>query len=503
MPDSDVRPTGHGPARPGGGGALHEPAPVGFLTRRRAYPWLVIGTTCLGAFIGQLDASIVQLALPRLGRAFDAPLHVVSWVAVAYSLAFAAALPVFARLAELGGRKTLYMAGFVLFGLFSTLCGLAPDLASLIALRALQGVAGAMLGANSVVILVAAAGPRLRGRAMGIFAGAQAIGVSAGPALGGLVLRGLDWQWIFWMTVPVSVVGALLAWALVPRSAPSGRGGPLDWFGALLLVPALVALLLAITKVTAWGAQSPALIGFAVGAVLLLAGFVWRERHAPSPLIDLALFRAPAFAGGVVTILLSYAMLYGMFLGISFALAYGYGEGPLTAGLRLAIIPIAIGLVAPFSGGLADRWPLATRLAGMALCAAASIGLARLLSGTPESLFWVMAGLALYGVGLGLFIAPSNSLTLAAAPAERSGQAGGMLNLMRAFGTALGVGIASAMLAWRLEVEAGVTRIEQAGGPAVLAAVGELMLLLAVLAAVAALASLPRRGAADPVERPA
>ncbi len=162
---------------------LPEPPPVRALTRLAAYPWLVVCVACLGAFAGQVDASIVQLSLPNLKSAFDSPLNEVSWVSVAYSLSFAAMLPVYARLAEIAGRKLMYILGFALFGLFSALCGFATDLPWLIAFRVLQGVSGALLGANSVVILVAAAGPARRARAMGLFAAAQAIGVSAGSAV--------------------------------------------------------------------------------------------------------------------------------------------------------------------------------------------------------------------------------------------------------------------------------------------------------------------------------
>jgi MFS family permease len=137
---------------------LPEPAPLASLARLSSYPWLVVGTVCVGNFMGQTDASIVQLAMPAFEDAFDAPLSAVSWVAVGYVLAFAVALPAFARLAEIAGRKTLYLAGFVLFGLFSAACALAPSLAGLIALRVLLGIGGAMLGANSVVVLVTAAG---------------------------------------------------------------------------------------------------------------------------------------------------------------------------------------------------------------------------------------------------------------------------------------------------------------------------------------------------------
>src|SRR5208282_6661954 len=150
--------------------------------------------------------------------AFDAPLEAVSWVAVAYVLGFAAALPAFARLAEIAGRKTLYLSGFALFGLFSALCGLAPSLPLLIAFRVLQGISGALAGANSVVILVAAAGPARRGKALGIMAAAQAVGLSLGPTLGGVLLATLGWRSIFWITVPFALLVAALGWLILPKT---------------------------------------------------------------------------------------------------------------------------------------------------------------------------------------------------------------------------------------------------------------------------------------------
>ena len=158
----------------------------------------MVGVTCIGGFIGQLDASIVQLALPRLEREFGANLDAVSWVAIAYLLAFASALPIFARLSETKGRKLLYLAGYALFTLASALCGMVSDLRLLIAFRAIHGVGGALLGANSITILVKAAGPSRLGRAMGLYAAAQAVGISIGPVIGGLILTTLGWRWISW-----------------------------------------------------------------------------------------------------------------------------------------------------------------------------------------------------------------------------------------------------------------------------------------------------------------
>jgi MFS family permease len=197
---------------------------------------------------GQVDASIVQLVLPALETAFDAPLSQVSWVALAYVLAFACALPTFARLAEIAGRKSLYLTGFALFGLWSTLCGLAPDLSSLIAFRLLQGVSGAMLGANSVVILVTAAGPERRSKALGVMAAAQAIGLSLGPAAGGFLIGALGWRWVFWVNVPFAFAAIILAWLIVPKTVNYSTDRRFDILGALILAPALAALLVAISE---------------------------------------------------------------------------------------------------------------------------------------------------------------------------------------------------------------------------------------------------------------
>jgi hypothetical protein len=178
-----------------------------------------------------------------------------------------------------------------------------------------------------------------------------------------------------------------------------------------------------------------------------------------------------------------------MFFAMSFALVRGYHDAPMTAGLRLALVPVALGVVAPFSGAAADARPRQVMLGGMALCVAAVIWLRWSLTGTPDSLLPVMAGLAVYGAGLGLFIAPNNSATLKAAPAERAGQAGGLLNLMRAFGTATGVAGASALLAWRLERATGLhERTIGADETSLLAAAGDVMLLMAAYAMVAAIA---------------
>ena len=271
-------------------------------------------------------------------------------------------------------------------------------------------MSGATLGANSLVILVAAAGPERRGKAVGVMAAAQAVGLGLGPALGGALLAAFGWRAIFWVTVPFALIASALAWVIVPKTKVFAKDARFDALGAALLAPALVALLLAITELPAWGLSAP-LVVTAFAALILLALFVWREAQAPAPLIHLSLFRVPAFSAGAVGVLVSYGLLYGMLFAMSFALVRGYHDPSYAAGLRLTIVPVALGIVAPFSGALADKRPRLVMLGGMVFCGFAALALTRLLTGSPASFPGVMGALAAFGVGLGLYIAPNNSAT--------------------------------------------------------------------------------------------
>ena len=206
--------------------------------------------------------------------------------------------------------------------------------------------------------------------------------------------------------------------------------------------------------------------------------------------------------------LVSYAMLYGMFFAMSFALVRGYHDPAFAAGLRLTVIPVALGFVAPFGGAWADKRPRLIMAGGMMVCLASALALTALLTGTPESLYGVMAALAAFGAGLGLYIAPNNNATIGAAPADKSGVAGGLLNLLRVFGAGVGVAAASTALGWGLHAETGaVARTAHAAEAALLSAVGAVLAMLAIFAAIGAAAALvrgkPKRAAGEPDPRPA
>jgi predicted MFS family arabinose efflux permease len=213
--------------------------------------------------------------------------------------------------------------------------------------------------------------------ALGLFAAAQAIGMSAGPTVGGPVLGTLGWHWVFWVSVPFGLAAAVIGWLVLPRTEAIDQDRIFDWHGALLLGPALIFLVLALNQVSAWGPTSLVIIAFTGLSAMLIWLLVRQERASSSPLIDLRLFRSPAFSCGAIAVVLGYAMLYGMFFLMSFALEHGYGDSPEVAGFRLAVIPVALGVVAPFSGGLSDR--LGARLlsaTGMAVCVTALLILA-------------------------------------------------------------------------------------------------------------------------------
>jgi MFS family permease len=438
-----------------------EPPPVALFTRWRSYPWLIVGVTCIGAFMGQVDASIVQLALPTLGRVFDATLDSVSWVALGYLLGVAAFLPIFAQLCQMFGRKLLYIIGFVVFTGASALCGFAPDLATLIAFRFLQGFGGAMLGANSMALVVTSTDKSLRARALGVYAGAQAVGISAGPVIGGLLLGTLGWPWVFWINVPFGLLAVVFGWLVLPITAQQNRNQTFDWRGGFLLAPALAFAVLALNQVSAWGPTSPALLGSVGAAIVLIFLFLRQEHASHSPLIDLALLDEPAFLAG-------------------------------------AIIPISLGVVAPFAGALAD-W-MGTRLlsvAGMAICFVALLALTAIVMQPAANLWIGSLGLVAFGAGLGLFIAPNNHATINSAPANLSGVAGSLLNLTRILGTVGGVASASAMLSWRIQVARGSPerRLAAFAPHHFVEAVAGGLIMLAVFAAIAGAVSLIRKPA--------
>jgi EmrB/QacA subfamily drug resistance transporter len=398
-------------------------------------PGLVVGTVCVGAFLGQLDASIVSLALPAIGRDLGAGSARTEWVALCYLLTLVALVAPIGRLADSIGRKLLYTYGFGVFALASLACALAPDLVVLDVSRVVQAVGAAMLQANSVALIATAVPRRLLGRAVGIQGAAQAVGLALGPAAGGLLLEVGSWRLLFLLSVPAGLFGVVTGWFFLPRSRDLAARRPVDLPGLALFVPA-VALLMALLSLATRSEPAPLLAALGLASAVLAAVFVRHARRAAAPLLDLALFRCRAFSTGLAGALLSYTAMFGLLFTAPLALGSRYHLPAGRAGLVLTLLPVALGLTAPLAGRLADRFGprvvtaagLAVAGAGLAVIAVAAPGLG------PFSV--VLAGI---GVGLGLFTPANNASVLAAVPARDSGAAAGILNMTRGLGTALGI----------------------------------------------------------------
>jgi EmrB/QacA subfamily drug resistance transporter len=417
---------------------LVEPRRPRVIRDRPNAPWFAVAAVCIGAFMGQLDASIVTVALPTLQRAFDASVGAVTWVGLSYLLVLVATVTAVGRFADMWGRKLLYVYGFVLFTLASVLCGLASNLPELCAFRAVQAVGAAMLQANSLAIIVLVMSGRSLGRAIGLQGTAQALGLALGPTIGGLLLAAGGWRLIFFVNVPFGVFGAVAAVLLVPRSRDLAARVRFDWVGLAVFFPAIAALLCAITFGASFGWRSAFIVSLFVIAGVLGTVFLWYERRQRDPMMDLGLFRNAQFSSGIASGLGSYLVMFGILLLVPFYFERSLGLGTARSGLELMAMPLAFGLVAPFAGRLADKVgarPLT--VAGMALVTIALVVLGSSLPSTG----WFLVLLAVVGLGMGLFTSPNNASIMGAAPSHQAGMASGILNMTRGTGTALGLAV--------------------------------------------------------------
>ncbi|MFJ2190225.1 MFS transporter [Kitasatospora sp. NPDC087861] len=452
------------------------PRPRGVAGWRHAH-WLAVGTVCLGAFLGQLTASVTALVFPALGRHFDAGFAAVEWVALAYLLVLVALLAPVGWLSDLVGRKTMYLGGFAVFALASLGAGCAGSLGVLVGFRAVQAVGGAMMQANSVALVARGVPEHAMRRALGIQAAAQGLGLALGPSLGGLLVEHASWRWVFWINVPIGVLGILAGWFLLPRtrvgsplgtrvgsalavsadsvpadsvpagsplaraaaSSPAdGADGRFDLPGLLLLAGSTTALLLALS--TASGLPLP---GWAVAALLLAAavlalGLVRQERRAARPILAPGLVNTPGVRSGLVVSLIGYLLLFCPLV-LGPVLLTDAGVPMARAGLLITLLPAAFALAATVGGALLPRgWSDVARCRAGAVLAGAGLLLFALV---PVSGPAVAAPLLLAGYGLGLLLPANNALVMRAIPAQCSAVGGGMVNMARSLGTALGTAL--------------------------------------------------------------
>jgi EmrB/QacA subfamily drug resistance transporter len=464
-------------------GSTPAPAPGAEFPRWRVFPALALGT-----LMATLDISVVNIALPTLARTFHAPLTTIEWVVLAYVVTITGLLLAAGRLADMVGRRLVYGTGLAIFTLASGACAAAVSAPWLIAARALQGIGAALMTANSAALLVSNFPPEERGRALGGFGAMVGVGLALGPPLGGLIVGHLSWRWIFVINLPL---GLLAQWQLRSR-VPAERGARPDaridvpgtalWFGGLVLL----MLALSLGPERAW---SPRLVGpLFAGALLMLALFALNERRAREPMLPLALLRGPLGLSALLALLgQSLSIAVGFHLPLYFEEVLGFGAEK--SGQWLAVMPLAALLLAPLAGRWADlAGPRVPSVAGLALTAAGFV----LLSGVGVSPHpgHILGGMALIGVGLGIFTVPNTTALLSAAPHESLGLASGIQATMRNLGISGGAAATAAIVASRYGAHGGgalaIGHIGAAGRVAFALATRDAFLALASVGALAA-----------------
>ena len=321
----------------------------------KARQWWVLIAVGLCLFLGSVDGSIVNVALPTLMQSFNADFPAVQWVVLAYLLGLTVLMVSMGRLADMIGKKRVFATGIVLFLIGSALCGLAMNIYMLIAFRFLQSVGAAMMLALGTAILTEVWPSYKRGQAIGFAAGFISLGIVIGPAIGGLMLQFLSWHWIFFVNVPIGALSFILVLLYVPPLRPSGNRESFDIAGAAALGIGLLCLTLGITLGQTDGYTAPLVLGLFVAAAGLLALFAWLEMHVRFPMLDLSLFREVQFSLNLFTGTIVFVAISGVVLLLPFYLSLVLELSLLQVGLYMAIVPLVMAVLQPMSGVLSDR----------------------------------------------------------------------------------------------------------------------------------------------------
>jgi len=402
-------------------------------------PWAAVGAVCLGAFMGQLDASIVTLTYPQLQAEFSTGLGSVQWVSLSYLVVLAVLLVPVGRWADTRGRKLLYLYGFGLFSLASAACALAPSLSWLVAGRGFQAIGAALLQANSVALVVLSV-PASRVRtALGFQGAAQALGLALGPTLGGVLVDAYGWRSVFWVNVPIGVVAILAGYFLLPRSRDLNPGRGKDIAGFVLLAAAIVSSLLVLSALSGMPLPPAVVVGLCVVAVAAALLFWRTEGRAVAPLVDITLLRRGGLGVSLAGALLAYLLLFAPLVLYPSVFAT-WGLSVAAGGLVLSCLPAGFALAAVGANAAhlraSNHQRVAVGATGVFAAVVANIAL------------WHSPGLVavlllIMGASLGLVIPANNATVMAAVPASASAVTGGMVNVARALGTALGVAVAA------------------------------------------------------------
>ncbi len=405
-----------------------------------SWKWSILSTVLLGATMSALDVSIVNVAMPTLKNTFGVSMAVIEWIAMAYMLALTIFLPLFGRLADIYGRSKLYTIGFVVFSVGSLFCGMSSTAGLMIASRIIQGIGAGLLQANSVALITQAFPAKERGKAIGIQGAVQAISMSVGPFVGGILIATVGWKAIFYVNIPIGILGTLAALFILPPNRKVEKKEKIDYLGTVLFASGLASIVLAFNEGVKLGWGSHTIMMYFVSGIVLLTLFIVTELKAKYPLIDLKLFKDVNFFLGNLTGMLSYYVLFAVMFLMPFYLEKVLGYGVALTGTLLTPLLLAMAVVAPLSGHVSDKYgPRIMTTSGMLISALACLAL--MFMGAAAQLPLLVAVLVFLGIGMGLFTPSNSSAIMGSAPQDKLGVAGSVLNMTRSLGLIFGVNI--------------------------------------------------------------
>jgi EmrB/QacA subfamily drug resistance transporter len=407
--------------------------------------WWTLGAVAFGLFMIMLDNTVVNVALPAIQRDLKIGVSELEWVVNGYALTFAVLMLTGGKLADMLGRRRMFIVGLAIFTAASLACGLANSAGVLIGARIVQGIGAALMNPATLSIITATFPPRQRGMAIGIWAGVSAMALAIGPLLGGVLTQQISWGWVFFVNVPVGILAILVARIAIDESRDTSHEQKLDLPGLLASAVGLFALTYGLIEANKYGWTSGRILGLFALCALALGVFVAIEMRSRLPMLDLSLFKNPTFAGANLVMLLVALAMFGVFFFVSIYMQNVLGYSPTQAGAAFLPMTILIVLVAPIAGKLSDRvgsrWLMGT---GMIFVSASLLIFSRL--GLDSSYWSIFPGLIIGGLGMALTMTPTTAAAMGSVAVDKAGVGSAVLNSMRQVGGSLGIALMGAIV---------------------------------------------------------
>jgi EmrB/QacA subfamily drug resistance transporter len=408
--------------------------------------WLTLVAVAFGLFMIMLDNTVVNVSLPSIRRDLGISISQLEWIVNAYALTFGVLLLSGGKLADLFGRRRIFMAGLVIFTASSFACGLANGGGLLIGARTVQGIGAALMNPATLSIITATFPPRQRGTAIGIWAGISAMALAIGPLVGGFITEHFNWSWIFYINVPIGIAGLFAARLFIDESRDTSREQRLDPLGLVTSAIALFALTYGLIDANRYGWGSGRIVGLFVVAAVFFFAFLMFERNQRLPMLDLSLFKNVTFAGANVVMLLVGLAMFGVFFFVSLFVQNVMHYSPTQAGASFLPMTGLIILVAPIAGRFSDkigsRWLVGV---GQCLLAVSLFFFSRLTAGAD---FWnLLPAMLVGGFGMSMSMSPLTSAAMGSVPVDKAGVGSAVINSMRQIGGSIGIALMGAIIA--------------------------------------------------------